>query len=55
MSLIPYVTFTMTLARNDVSVVGDARQLVSSNTLRCSEFLLCSEQAMLLARFPSRV
>ena len=29
----------MTLARNDVSVVGDARQSVSSNTLRCSEFL----------------
>ena len=33
--------FKMTLARNDVSVVGDARQSVSSLivTLRCSEFL----------------
>ena len=39
MTSIPYVTFKMTLARNDVSVVDDVRQSVSSNTLRCSEFL----------------
>ena len=39
MSSIPYVTFKMTLARNAVSVVGDARQSVSSITLRCSEVL----------------